>query len=311
MSHQIPGHLPAHLIDLIGNTPLIALDHVRGDLPDNIEIYIKAEWFNPGGSVKDRAAKGIVTDAFARDLLAEGGTLLDASSGNTGIAYAMLAAAMGFRLVLCLPENANEERKRTLRAYGAELVLTDPQEGSDGAINEAKRQAASHPNYYYADQYSNDANWRAHFTSTGPEVVDQTSGRLTHFISGLGTSGTCMGVGKYLRDALPTATVISFQPDSPFHGLEGMKHMDSAIVPPIYDANVPHEDRDCRTEHAYEMVRRVGREEGMLVGISGGAAINLAIEVGREQAELDKSAVIVALVPDGGERYLSDHFWTA
>jgi cysteine synthase B len=298
------------LVELIGNTPLIRLQRLDSELPGSIELYIKAEWFNPGGSVKDRAAWGIVNDAMERGALAPGGTLLDSSSGNTGIAYAMLGAALGFRVVLCVPKNANQERKRTLVAYGAELVLTDPGEGSDGAIREAHRMVAEHPNaHFYADQYSNDANWQAHYRTTGPELVTQTAGRLTHFVAGLGTSGTCMGTGRYIREKLPNARVIAFQPDSPFHGLEGMKHMETAIVPKIYDPAVPHEDRPCRTEDAYRVARRLGREEGILAGISTGASVSVALGVATELAARGEPGVVVCIGPDGGDRYLSDRFW--
>jgi len=298
-----------NLADLVGNTPLIKLNRLTQGLPDNVEVLLKAEWFNPGGSVKDRAARGIVLDAFAAGNLKEGGVLLDASSGNTGIAYAMLSAVMDFKLLLCLPQNANEERKRTLLAYGAELVLTDPNDGSDGAIKEARRLAEKHPDYYYADQYSNDSNWKAHFNSTGPELVAQTQGKITHFISGLGTSGTCMGVGRYLRENAPSAKIISFEPDSPFHGLEGMKHMETAIVPSIYDTGVAHQNFACQTENAYKVLFQLGKEEGLFVGISAAAATSIALQIAKEEAEAGRAATIVALCPDGGNRYLSEHFW--
>jgi len=298
-----------NLSDLVGNTPLIELNRITASLPGTVRVFIKAEWLNPGGSVKDRAARGIVKHAFEQGLLAEGGVLLDASSGNTGIAYAMLAASMNFKLLLCLPSNANVERKKTLLAYGADLVLTDPNDGSDGAIREAQRLAAKHPDYYYADQYSNEANWRAHYNSTGPELVEQTHGELTHFVVGLGTSGTCMGVGRYLRDHIPNARIVSFEPDSPFHGLEGMKHMETAIVPSIYDTSVAHENRACQTEKAYETVRALGREEGLFVGVSAGAATHIALSLASEEAAAGRKASIVALAPDGGNRYLSEHFW--
>ncbi|MEE8410789.1 MAG: cysteine synthase family protein [Myxococcota bacterium] len=301
---------PDQVIDLIGNTPLFRLRQVTRDLPDDVEVYAKAEWFNPGGSVKDRAAKGIVLDAFERGLLAKGGTLLDSSSGNTGIAYAMLGAVIGFRVVLCLPQNANHERQRTLIAYGTELVLTDPAESSDGAIRKAKEMIAAHPDrYFYADQYANDANWRAHYETTGPELVEQTEARLTHFVTGLGTTGTCTGTGRYLREKLPNAKVVAFQPDAPFHGLEGLKHLETSIVPPIYDAAVPHEQRSCVTERGYELARAVSGTEGLFIGVSSGAAISIAMEVAREEAEAGRPAVIVALCPDGGDRYLSERFW--
>ncbi len=301
---------PQELTALIGNTPLLKLKRLSAHLPQNIEVYIKAEWFNPGGSVKDRAAWSIVRAELASGRLQPGGTLLDASSGNTGIAYAMLGAALGFRVVLCVPQNANRERKQTLRAYGAELILTDPNDGSDGAILKARELSRAHPNYVYVDQYSNEENWKAHYTTTGPEIHTQTQGRLTHFISGLGTSGTCMGTGRYIRAHLPKAKVIAFQPNSPFHGLEGMKHMASAIIPPIYDSTICHEDRPCATEDAYEMVRALGQQEGMLVGISSGAALHIGLAIAQEEAEKGAPACIVCMAPDGGDRYLSDNFWT-
>jgi len=298
------------LTELIGNTPLLRLRRLTAHLPDAIEVYVKAEWFNPGGSVKDRAAYGIVSDALERGVLKSGGILLDASSGNTGIAYAMLAAALGFKLELCIPKNANHERKRTLRAYGAELIFTDPNDGSDGAIVEARRRVAENPErYYYADQYNNDANWRAHYKTTGPEIHRQTQGRVTHVVSGLGTSGTAMGLARYLREHLPAAQLVAFQPDSPFHGLEGMKHMETAIVPGIYDDSLPHQNREVVTEAAHAMARRLGRREGLLVGVSAAAAISLAIQLADEEAEAGRAAVIVAMGCDGGDRYLSDHFW--
>ena len=298
-----------NIVDLVGNTPLIKLNRLTEDLPDNVQVFLKAEWLNPGGSVKDRAARGIVLDGLQRGLLKPGGILLDASSGNTGIAYAMLAAALDFKLLLCLPRNANEERKKTLVGYGAELVLTDPNDGSDGAIVEAQRLSALHPEYYYADQYGNDANWKAHYETTGPEILKQTDGKITHFVAGLGTSGTCMGVGRFLRDNAPEAKVLSFEPDSPFHGLEGMKHMETAIVPPIYDTSVAHENRTCRTEDAYDRVRTLGRQEGLFVGISAGAATHIALQTAHAEAAAGRAATIVALCPDGGNRYLSERFW--
>lgn len=309
--HSHPrGETVSSVLDLVGNTPLIRVRGAAGDLPDFVEVYIKAEWFNPGGSVKDRAARGIVLDAFERGKLGPGKTLLDASSGNTGIAYAMLGAAMGFEVVLCIPENANHERKKTLKAFGAQLIYTDPNDGSDGAILKARELVAASPDrYFYADQYSNDANWQAHYETTGPELVAQTQGRITHFVTGLGTSGTCMGVGRYLRDNAPAARVVSFEPNSPFHGLEGMKHMESAIVPPIYDASVAHENRSVQTERGYEGCRLLARGDGIFLGISAGASAWMALEIAREEAEAGRPAVIVALGCDGGARYLSEHFW--
>ena len=297
------------VVDLIGNTPLVPLRVLTSELPDNVRVYVKAEWMNPGGSVKDRAARSIVERAWKQGELKAGGVLLDASSGNTGIAYAMLAAALGFKLKLCLPANANPERKRTLIAYGAELILTDPAEGSDGAIVEAQKLSTANPTWFYADQYNNDANWQAHYKTTGPELVKQTGGKLTHFVGGLGTSGTCMGVGRYLREFLPSADLIAVQPDGPFHGLEGMKHMESAIVPGIYDPAVPHAQRVCSTEAAYETVLAMARQEGLLIGISAGSLVKTAIDIAREEAAAGREALIVALCCDGGDRYLSEHFW--
>jgi len=295
---------------LIGDTPLLPLGRITSEFPENIEVFVKAEWFNPGGSVKDRAARGIVREAMNQGRLQPGGTLLDSSSGNTGIAYAMLGAAMGFEVILCVPANANHERKRTLIAYGAELVLTDPAEGSDGAIVRAQQMVQENPDaYFYADQYSNEANWRAHYETTGPEILEQTGGRITHFVSGLGTSGTCIGTGRFLRDNAPDCRIVAFQPDSPFHGLEGMKHLETAIVPKIYDASVPHEQRVCETEAAYAMARRLGREEGVLIGISSGASVHVGLTLAKECADNSDPAVIVCLGPDGGDRYLSDRFW--
>lgn len=300
----------AELIELIGNTPLLPIRHLTRGLGSSVELHIKAEWFNPGGSVKDRAAKQIVREAIKSGLLAAGGNLLDSSSGNTGIAYAMLGAALDFTVTLCLPKNANPERQKTLRAYGAQVVLTDPHEGSDGAIVEAKRLKAAHPEkFYYADQYSNPANWQAHAQHTGPEIWHQTSGRLTHIVCGLGTTGTCMGIGRYLRHVAPHVKVIAVQPDSPFHGLEGMKHLETAIVPAIYDSAVPHEQRICVTELAQQTARDLARREGLFVGISAGATTATALQIAREESAANRSAVIVAIAPDGGSRYISEHFW--
>ena len=300
---------PVSLAELIGGTPLLQLRHLVKELQPDIHVYAKAEWMNPGGSVKDRTAKGIVHEALKTGKLKTGGVLLDASSGNTGIAYAMLAAAMGFKLKLCLPANANEERQKTLRAYGAELILTDPAQSSDGAILKAQELAKENPEYYYADQYGNDANWKAHFHSTGPEIHRQTDGKITHAVAAIGTTGTCMGIGRYLRKNLPHAKLIAVQPDSPFHGLEGMKHLDSALVPGIYDHLVPHEQRIASTEKAYEYVRRMGKEEGLLIGISAGALIATSLEIAKEEHKAMRPAHIVAICSDGGSRYLSDHFW--
>jgi cysteine synthase B len=295
------------VLDLIGRTPLLRLSRFERETP-SVEIYAKAEWQNPGGSVKDRAAARMIADAERSGRLRPGLTILDATSGNTGIAYAMVGAARGYRVKLCLPENASPERKLILRAFGAELVLTDPLDGTDGAIREARRLAREEPDrYFYPDQYSNDGNWRAHFDTTGPEIIEQTQGRITHFVAGLGTSGTFVGTGRALRAFNPAIRLISFQPDSPFHGLEGLKHMASAMVPAIYDPSLADEDLAVSTETAYAHVRRLAREEGLLVGISSGAALAATLEVARRIGQ----GVIVTVFPDGAEKYLSEAFWTA
>jgi cysteine synthase B len=293
----------------IGNTPLVRLDKIVRDLP-GITLLAKAEWVNPGGSVKDRAAWSIVRDALDRGLLTPGKTLLDATSGNTGIALAMLGAALGFPVRLCMPTNVSPERKRILRAYGAEVDWTDPDQGSDGAIRRARELAAASPeNFYYADQYSNPANWKAHYNTTAPEIWQQTGGRLTHFIAGLGTSGTFMGTTRRLKELSPAIQAISFQPDSPFHGLEGMKHMATAIVPAIYDSELADRNLEVETELAYAMVRRIAREEGLLVGISAGAAVVACLQIAREEAAAGRSATIVTVLPDSADKYLSERFW--
>jgi cysteine synthase B len=295
----------ATVIDLIGNTPLLRLKRFEAGL-QNVELYGKAEWFNPGGSVKDRPAANMVKEGLKSGALRPGKTLLDATSGNTGIAYAMIGASSGFPVKLCVPSNVTVERKRLLDAYGAELIFTDPMDGSDGAIREARKQVAANPDvYFYPDQYNNDANWGAHYQTTGPEILAQTDGRITHFVAGLGTSGTFMGTGRRLREANPAIRLISFQPDSPLHGLEGLKHMETAIVPGIYDPALADEDMRASTEEAYTMVRRLAREEGLLVGISGGAALATALKVARDV----KNAVIVTIFPDSADKYMSERFW--
>jgi S-sulfo-L-cysteine synthase (O-acetyl-L-serine-dependent) len=305
-SHPEPGTLP---IDRIGNTPLLRLEKITRDLP-GITVLAKAEWVNPGGSVKDRAASAIVRDAMARGLLAPGKTLLDATSGNTGIAFAMLGAALGFPVQLCMPTNVSAERKRILRAYGAQVDWTDPDQGSDGAIRRAQELAASDPGrFYYADQYSNPANWKAHYNSTGVEIWHQADGHLTHFIAGLGTSGTFTGTTRRLKEFDSTIRAVSFQPDSPFHGLEGMKHMPTAIVPAIYDPKLADRNLEIETEAAYVMVRRLAREEGLLVGISAGAAIVACLQVAREEVAAGRRATIVTVLPDSADKYLSERFW--
>jgi cysteine synthase B len=294
------------VLELIGRTPLVRLPHFERETA-GVELYAKAEWQNPGGSVKDRAAARMIADGEASGRLRPGLTIVDATSGNTGIAYAMVGAARGYRVKLCLPENASPERKLILRAFGAELVLTNPLEGTDGAIREVRRMVAEHPDrYFYPDQYSNDSNWRAHFDTTAPEIIEQSGGRLTHFVAGLGTSGTFVGTGRRLRQFNRDIKLISFQPDSPFHGLEGLKHMGSAMVPAIYDASLADEDLAVSTEEAHRLVRRLAREEGLLVGISSGAALAAALQVARR---LDRG-VVVTVFPDGAEKYLSETFWT-
>ena len=295
------------VLDLIGRTALVRLRRFERETP-GVELYAKAEWQNPGGSVKDRAAARMIADGEASGALKPGLTIIDATSGNTGIAYAMVSAARQYKVKLCLPENASPERKLILRAFGAELVLTNPLEGTDGAIREVRRLVAEHPGrYFYPDQYSNESNWRAHFDTTGPEIVEQTSGRITHFVAGLGTSGTFMGTGRALRRFNPAVKLISFQPDSSFHGLEGLKHMASAMVPAIYDPTLADEDLRVSTEDAHALVRRLAREEGLLVGISAGAALAATLQVARRLSE----GVVVTVFPDGAEKYLSESFWTA
>jgi S-sulfo-L-cysteine synthase (O-acetyl-L-serine-dependent) len=293
------------VLDLIGNTPLLRLRRFEPGL-QNVELYGKAEWFNPGGSVKDRPAANMVKEGLRSGALRPGKTLLDATSGNTGIAYAMIGASSGFPVRLCVPSNVTIERKRLLHAYGADLIFTDPMDGSDGAIREARKQVAANPDvYFYPDQYNNNANWGAHYETTGPEILAQTEGRITHFVAGLGTSGTFMGTGRRLRESDPTIKLISFQPDSPLHGLEGLKHMETAIVPGIYDPALADEDMRVSTEDAYRMVRRLAREEGLLVGISGGAALAAALKVARDV----RDAVIVTIFPDSADKYMSERFW--
>jgi cysteine synthase B len=290
------------VVDLIGETPLLRLRRLERDLP-SVELYAKAEWKNPGGSVKDRPALRMIQEGLALGQLRPGMKILDATSGNTGIAYAMIGASMDFRVTLCVPENVTPERKRILRAYGADLVFTDPLEGSDGAIRMAQKLAAADRNYFYADQYNNEFNWRAHYDTTAPEIIRQIGGRLTHFVAGLGTSGTFIGAGRRLRAFNGDIALASVQPDSPLHGLEGLKHMESAIVPGIYDPALADADLRVNTEEAYEMTRRLATEEGLLVGISSGANLAGAFQIAT------KNSVIVVLFPDGGERYLSERFW--
>ena len=287
----------------VGNTPLLPLHKLGRELSPRVKVFAKAEWFNPGGSVKDRPALSIIQAALANGDLGNGKRLLDSTSGNMGISYATFGAALGIPVTLTIPASASSERFTVLRALGAELILTDPTEGSDGAILEARKLAKENPDlYWYANQYNNPANWQAHYESTGPEILSQTNGEVTHFVAGLGTSGTLTGTGKYLREHLPGINIFGFQPDAAFHGLEGLKHMPTAIQPGIYDPSFADEILEVRTEAAHEMTRRVAREEGLFVGISSGAAAVAALRVASELEE----GVVVTIFPDAGYKYLSD-----
>jgi len=299
------------LIERIGNTPLLRLDAVTRDLP-GIALLGKAEWYNPGGSVKDRAACSIVAEGRRSGQLRPGKILLDATSGNTGIAYAMLGAAEGFPVTLCMPENVSRERKQILQGYGANILYTDPGDGSDGAIRMARELAGKHPEqYFYADQYSNDANWKAHYLGTANEIWQQTQGRITHFVSMLGTSGTFVGTTRRLKELNPRVQCISLQPDSSFHGIEGAKHMASAIVPKIYDPKLADQNLEIATEDAYAMARQLSRGAGLLVGISAAAAVVGCLRIARDlPVKKGKEAVIVTILCDSGEKYLSERFWT-
>ena len=297
------------LMERIGNTPLLGFERMTSVL-GGVQVLAKAEWMNPGGSVKDRAARSIVSQAIRRNELRPGKTLLDSTSGNTGIAYAMLGAAYGIPVTLCMPSNVSPERKRILQAYGAQIVYTDPSEGSDGAILKAREMAAAEPNrYYYADQYSNDANWRAHYENgTADEIWQQTEGRVTHFVAMLGTSGTFVGTARRLKELNPDIVCIALQPDSPLHGIEGAKYMQTSIVPKIYDPTIADETLFISTEAAHEMARRLSGEEGLLVGVSGAAALVGAMEVAQQA---DPDSVVVTIFPDSGDKYLSENFWHA
>lgn len=301
--------LGSSLESRIGNTPLIRLDRVARSLP-GITLLGKAEWHNPGGSVKDRAAIAMIRAAIAEGRLGPGKTLLDATSGNTGIALAMLGAALGFPVLLAMPSNVSPERKRILNAYGAQVEWTRPDESSDGAIRRARELAANDPERFcYLDQYSNPANWRAHYETTGPEIWRQTEGRVTHFVAGLGTSGTFVGTTRRLKELNPEIQAISMQPDSPFHGLEGLKQMATSIVPEIYDPTLADRALEVETEAAYAMAKQLAREEGLLVGISAAAAVAASLQIAREEAEAGRRAVIVTVLPDSAEKYLSERFW--
>jgi cysteine synthase B len=302
------GPLGQRSLERVGNTPLLRLERVTRDLP-GIQILGKAEWVNPGGSVKDRAASNIVAQARRSGKFGAGKILLDATSGNTGIAFAMIGAAEGFPVTLCMPENVSVERKRILRAYGANIIYTDPADGSDGAIRMARETYAQDAaKYFYADQYSNDANWQAHYHGTANEIWQQTEGRITHFVTMMGTSGTFVGTSRRLKELNPKVRCISLQPDSPFHGIEGAKHMASAIVPKIYDPKIADADLGISTEESYAMCKRLAREEGLLVGISAAAGVVGCLQVAR-QLKKGEAAVFVTILCDSGDKYLSERFW--
>jgi len=306
LSQTVLGLSPT---DRIGSTPLLRLERVTQGL-EGVTLLAKAEWTNPGGSVKDRAAAAMLRDARKRGLLTPGKTILDATSGNTGIALAMLGAATGIPVVLAMPSNVSPERKRILQAYGAQVEWTDPDQSSDGAIRRAREMVGNDPaKFCYLDQYSNDANWLAHYHSTGPEILAQTSGQVTHFVAGLGTTGTFMGTTRRLKEHNPTIQAVSIQPDSPFHGLEGLKHMGSAIVPAIYNPHLADRAMEVETEAAYDMAKRLAREEGLLVGISAAAAVSACLRIAREETAAGRRAVIVTVLPDSADKYLSERFW--
>ncbi|MBS1877043.1 MAG: cysteine synthase family protein [Acidobacteria bacterium] len=315
MAHVLAFHKPAaklestSILQQIGNTPLIRLAKIDADLP-GVEIFGKAEFFNPGGSVKDRPALNMILDGERTGRLTRDRVILDATSGNTGIAYAMIAAARGYQVKLVLPANASRERKAILKAYGAEVVFSDAAESSDGAIRLCRAIYEADPDrYFYPDQYNNPANWKAHFDTTGPEIIEQTDGRITHFVAAMGTSGSFVGTSRRLKRDIPGVQCISAQPASGFHGLEGLKHMPTAIVPGIYDPALADHNLWIETEDAYAMARRLGREEGILVGISAGANVVAARKIGRELAASGESGVIVTFLCDGASKYLSEPFW--
>ena len=314
MAHPLPvPHLARTqaepLLATVGNTPLLRLEKISRQFPA-IEIFGKAEYFNPGGSVKDRAGLNMVLDGERSGKLNHNRTVLDATSGNTGIAYAMVGANRGYKVKLVLPANASLERQRILKAYGAEMVFSDAAEGSDGAIRLCRQIYMADPDrYFYPDQYNNSANWKAHYEGTGPEIIQQTGGRITHFVTAMGTSGTFTGTSRRLKRDLPGVKCISAQPSSGFHGLEGLKHMPTAIVPGIYDDQLADDNLWIETEDAYRMVRRLAREEGLLVGISSGCNVHAASMLARQLAERGESAMIVTMLCDSAEKYLSEHFW--
>jgi cysteine synthase B len=308
----LPRHSATFIEQQIGNTPLVGFRRTTAHLPETVRIYAKAEWTNPGGSVKDRAAYNIICEAESDGRLSPDKILLDSTSGNTGIAYAMLGAAKGYRVKLCVPANISPERIAILQAYGAELVWTDPLEGSDGAIIAARGLYAADPDrYFYADQYNNPANWHAHYLTTGVEIWQQTQGRVSHIVAGMGTSGTLIGTGRRLREYNPDIQIVALQPDSPFHGLEGLKHMDTAIKPGIYDETLVDEYLEIDTEEAQRMAVRLASMEGYLVGVSAAGAMHGALQVAEHLAAQDQPGVIVTIFPDNAYKYLSESFWTA
>ncbi len=300
----LPARVQPDIFSRIGDTPLVRLRRIG--LGRKVKIYAKLEWFNPGGSIKDRAAAEMIRDGERRGLLTPDKTLIDATSGNTGIAYAMIGAALGYRVKLALPKNASPERKKILRSYGAELILTDPLKGSDGAIEAIRDLYAQDPErYFYPDQYNNPSNWLAHYRTTASEIHRELGGRATHFVAGLGTSGTFVGTSRRLKELIPGIRCVSFIPDSPMHGLEGLKHMPTALVPGIYDPGLADENLEVGTEEAQKMTLRLAREEGLLVGVSSGAAMAASLRLARNLEE----GVIVTVFPDGGFKYLSEDFW--
>jgi S-sulfo-L-cysteine synthase (O-acetyl-L-serine-dependent) len=303
------GAVGQSLLDRIGNTPLIRIGRVAAPFP-NVTICAKAEWFNPGGSVKDRAAYSMIREGERSGALKPGKVILDATSGNTGIAYAMIGAALGYKVKLCLPSSASPERRQILAAYGVEVVTTPGGDGTDGAIRRVREIYEADPEkYFYPDQYGNPANPAAHYKTTGPEIWEQTQGQITHFVAGLGTSGTFVGTTRRLKELNPKIRCISYQPDSSFHGLEGLKHMATAIVPPIYDASLADENMEVQTEDAQRIAKRLAREEGILVGVSAGGALWASMQVARRIPKGER-AVIATVFPDSGEKYLSDRFWS-
>ena len=296
------------VLEHIGNTPLLHLERIGREFP-NVEFGAKAEWFNPGGSVKDRAGLSMIQAGLASGALRPGKTIIDATSGNTGISYAMIGAAMGYPVTLCLPDSASHERKRILAAFGAEMIITPGDEGTDGAIRRVQKIVAEAPDkYFYPDQYSNPANWQAHYRGTANEIWEQTGGRITHFVAGLGTSGTFVGTTRRLRELNPAIRCISLQPDAPFHGLEGWKHMETAIRPSIYDDTLADEDLAISTEDAYRLVKRIAHEEGLLVSPSAAAALSGCFAVAKKLPR-EQHAVIVTIFADSGTKYLSERFW--